>query len=266
MGCLFRTTGMVVVVAVATAVAVMQLPRGSCAFELSPNGGNSINKAGIKSRSAACTPLSASTMLPSNMNSKEQQQQQQQQQGQHAAAFLRPKPPSRPPPLKRRTLYDILGASSTTESRAQLKQRYVHLVRLCHPDALLRDKGDNKYSKHAEPLPPPSGHSSPSLDFNEINMAWRMLSNTESRKKYDEFLAEQQQQQPSILSPPVPPQPAISKSDGGGKQQRPMKKYPWEDAAFWEDFTEGVMSRARDQVVAPIVKAVERAILPFGGL
>jgi hypothetical protein len=300
----FRTTTGTVVVAVAAIAVVILLPHVSTAFELSPNGGGGAGRTnrnlGSTARGAPPLNVSSSTILPSWLNiglnigggkamENHLQDQQQQQQQQHATTntvFFRPTPPTRPPPLKRRTLYDILGATSTTESRAELKQRYARLVRLCHPDALRSrrdhsdddvDDGNNIFlnsRKHAEPLPPPPGHSSPWLDFNEINMAWSMLSDAEYRRVYDAALAAQQQQQSQPPLPPVPPH-VIAKSAAiregaaaaasGRAGPRPMKHPIWDDPK-WQEFSEVVMNAARDQMATAVKAIVDRAVPPLGGL
>lgn len=73
---------------------------------------------------------------------------------------------------KKRTLYEILGASPT-DTRSEIKQKYVMLAKQSHPDALV-------------------GSSSPSAaavgDFSEIAAAWRILSDAKQRKRYDRSL------------------------------------------------------------------------------
>ena len=75
---------------------------------------------------------------------------------------------------KKKTLYEILGAQ-TTDTRGQLKQRYVSLAKVCHPDAA---RNQNV----------PTGTNGEVLDFTEIAAAWRILSDVKQRKRYDRSL------------------------------------------------------------------------------
>lgn len=71
-----------------------------------------------------------------------------------------------------KTLYEILGASPT-DSRAELKKKYVEMAKLSHPDAQI-GRTD------------PKEMDTP--DFGEIAAAWRVLGDTKSRKRYDREL------------------------------------------------------------------------------
>lgn len=71
---------------------------------------------------------------------------------------------------KERTLYEILGASSTA-TRAELKKNYVEMAKLSHPDAQI-----GKVSISDAP------------DFGEVAAAWRVLGDSKSRKRYDREL------------------------------------------------------------------------------
>ena len=90
-----------------------------------------------------------------------------------------------------------------------------------------------------------------------------MLSDAEYRRVYDEALAEQQQQ---ARLPPVPPhvlaKSAAMQQRGG---PRPMKHPIWDDPK-WQEFSESVMSAARDQMATAVKAIVDRAVPPLGGL
>ena len=79
-----------------------------------------------------------------------------------------PPPPSTTTP----TLYDLLGAQPT-DTRAQLKQKYVALAKQSHPDAI-RNNIDN--------------NNTTVVDFAELAAAWRILSDTKQRRRYDRNL------------------------------------------------------------------------------
>jgi hypothetical protein len=66
-----------------------------------------------------------------------------------------------------RTLYDILGASKD-DSKTEIKRKYILLAKLSHPDAT---RGSSTLRSD--------------LDFSEIAAAYRILSNTKERKRYD---------------------------------------------------------------------------------
>ncbi|XP_063294642.1 dnaJ homolog subfamily C member 24 [Pelobates fuscus] len=72
--------------------------------------------------------------------------------------------------------YAILGANPT-DSQAELKQKYQKLALLYHPDKLGTDVTD----KHVE---------NGSQRFIEINQAWKILGNEETKKEYDLNLRE----------------------------------------------------------------------------
>lgn len=74
---------------------------------------------------------------------------------------------------KKRTLYDLLGANPS-DSRTQLKQRYVAMAKLYHPDAL-RHSGDRIVVDDT-------------IDFSEVAAAWRVLGNKQLRTRYDRSL------------------------------------------------------------------------------
>lgn len=76
---------------------------------------------------------------------------------------------------KKKTLYEILD-SRPTFTRAELKQRYVALAKVCHPDAR-RSSGTLPLAANGE-----------TLDFSEIAAAWRILSDEKQRKRYDRSL------------------------------------------------------------------------------
>ena len=75
---------------------------------------------------------------------------------------------------KKKTLYEILNANPT-DTRAELKKRYVALAKITHPDA--QRNGAVPTSAEGEPL-----------DFTEIAAAWRILSDEKQRKRYDRSL------------------------------------------------------------------------------
>lgn len=78
---------------------------------------------------------------------------------------------------KKKTLYDILD-SQPTYTRAELKQRYIALAKICHPDA-------RRINGSAAADPNAKGEA---LDFSEIAAAWRILSDAKQRKRYDRSL------------------------------------------------------------------------------
>lgn len=83
--------------------------------------------------------------------------------------------------FKGETLYEILGASPDA-SRAELKKHYSELAKKTHPDALIGQNVSEATS---------SSSSSSSLyrhDFGEIALAYKTLSNTKQRKRYDRSL------------------------------------------------------------------------------
>lgn len=73
---------------------------------------------------------------------------------------------------RKRTLYNVLGGKPT-ETRAELKRRYVALAKICHPDA----------RRHAEAVV-----ETDLPDFTEIAAAWRILGDEKQRKRYDRSL------------------------------------------------------------------------------
>jgi curved DNA-binding protein CbpA len=84
------------------------------------------------------------------------------------------------PPSGNPTLYDILGASPNA-TRAELKQKYVALAKMTHPDA-----------QRAAP----TSDVSPRYEFSDIARAYRILSDPKERRRYDrsiqaELLTEQ---------------------------------------------------------------------------
>lgn len=72
---------------------------------------------------------------------------------------------------KEKTLYEILGAS-TTATREELKKSYVQLAKRSHPDARI---GSTEEDEDAP-------------DFGEIAAAWRVLGDSRTRKRYDRDL------------------------------------------------------------------------------
>ncbi|VEU34601.1 unnamed protein product [Pseudo-nitzschia multistriata] len=69
------------------------------------------------------------------------------------------------------TLYEILGASRTA-TRSELKQQYVKLARVSHPDAQIGGTGSTEND----------------VDFQKVAEAWRTLGNAKFRKRYDREL------------------------------------------------------------------------------
>jgi hypothetical protein len=76
-------------------------------------------------------------------------------------------------PKGERSFYEILGASPNA-SKVELKQSYIKMARVTHPDALI---GTNKTE---------GGNTSTS--FSEIAQAWKVLSNDKDRRRYDRSL------------------------------------------------------------------------------
>ncbi len=76
-------------------------------------------------------------------------------------------------PKGERNFYEILGASPNA-SKVELKQSYIKMARVTHPDALI---GANKTE---------GGDTSTS--FSEIAQAWKVLSNDKDRRRYDRSL------------------------------------------------------------------------------
>lgn len=81
--------------------------------------------------------------------------------------------PTLAPPSKA-TLYDILGASPNA-TRAELKQKYVALAKMTHPDA--QRTAPSNFSN--------GDVAAPQYDFSEIAMAYKILSDTKERRRYD---------------------------------------------------------------------------------
>lgn len=73
------------------------------------------------------------------------------------------------PAPKPRTHYEILGAAPTATQR-ELKQLYVALARVTHPDASGRDTG---------------------AEFSQVSQAYKVLSDTKERRRYDRHLVAQ---------------------------------------------------------------------------
>lgn len=67
-------------------------------------------------------------------------------------------------------MYDILGASPT-ESRDELKKKFKTLAKQSHPDALRSSSATKSV-----------------IDFQEVAAAWDILSNEETRRKYDQSI------------------------------------------------------------------------------
>jgi curved DNA-binding protein CbpA len=80
-----------------------------------------------------------------------------------------------------RTLYEILGASSQ-DTRVELKRRYVVLAKQLHPDATMGTTSSTSTNTTAFPTAP---------SFSEIAEAYRILSDTKSRRRYDRKLQAQ---------------------------------------------------------------------------
>ena len=69
--------------------------------------------------------------------------------------------------------YEILGASPNA-SKMELKQSYIKMARVTHPDALI---GVNK-----------TDGDGTSTDFSDVAQAWKILSNEKERRRYDRSL------------------------------------------------------------------------------
>lgn len=67
------------------------------------------------------------------------------------------------------TLYELLEAPATA-TRSELKNQYIKLARVSHPDAQIGGTGEND------------------VDFQKITEAWRTLGHDKSRKRYDREL------------------------------------------------------------------------------
>ena len=90
---------------------------------------------------------------------------------------------------KKPTLYDILGATPTA-TRSELKQKYVALAKITHPDAKQQSANatggtGNESTTFTTPY-----------DFNDIATAYKILSDSKQRRRYDrsiqaEILTEQ---------------------------------------------------------------------------
>jgi curved DNA-binding protein CbpA len=78
----------------------------------------------------------------------------------------------------------VLGASPT-DTRAEIKQKYVALVKQCHPDALIHEKS---VEHHLPDDPDAECATESNLDFNEIATAYAILSNPKKRLRYDRSL------------------------------------------------------------------------------
>jgi curved DNA-binding protein CbpA len=86
---------------------------------------------------------------------------------------------------KKPTLYEILGASPSA-TRSELKQKYVALAKITHPDAKQRLANTDTSSEVV----------ATSYDFNDIATAYKILSDNKQRRRYDrsiqaEILTEQ---------------------------------------------------------------------------
>jgi len=83
------------------------------------------------------------------------------------------------------TLYKILGAAMT-DSRSELKKKYVALAKQSHPD-VLRNTNTNSVGMGAG-----EKQQQQQYDFTEIAAAWRILSDPAQRKRYDRTLRAEQ--------------------------------------------------------------------------
>jgi curved DNA-binding protein CbpA len=81
-----------------------------------------------------------------------------------------------------------LGAEPT-ESRAELKRRYVQLARISHPDAVRNmNKNDTSNDDSSDMDIIRRSNNNMNHDFTEIAAAWRILSDAKQRKRYDRSL------------------------------------------------------------------------------
>ncbi|KAM8939980.1 dnaJ homolog subfamily C member 24 [Pelodytes ibericus] len=78
--------------------------------------------------------------------------------------------------LPRKEWYAILGANPT-DSQTELKQKYQKLALKYHPDKQTREGTDKQVDDKAE-------------RFIEINQAWKILGNEETKREYDLQLRE----------------------------------------------------------------------------
>ena len=76
-------------------------------------------------------------------------------------------------PLKTKTLYESLQISPTA-TRAEIKKSYLNLAKVTHPDALLQIGMVNNDETEQR--------------FVEISQAWKVLGDTQSRRRYDREL------------------------------------------------------------------------------
>eukprot|EP00559_Dactyliosolen_fragilissimus_P004565 CAMPEP_0184857828 /NCGR_PEP_ID=MMETSP0580-20130426/2980_1 /TAXON_ID=1118495 /ORGANISM="Dactyliosolen fragilissimus" /LENGTH=570 /DNA_ID=CAMNT_0027353659 /DNA_START=1 /DNA_END=1709 /DNA_ORIENTATION=- len=80
------------------------------------------------------------------------------------------------------TLYEILE-STPNATRAELKKSYVRLARETHPDALLQKSLSSSSSDGGTTISTQTPHS-----FQDVSNAWKILSDTKERKRYDRSL------------------------------------------------------------------------------
>lgn len=143
-----------------TTTTIVQQPTGNRLFQLKQNRRSRQHTSSFLLQVATTSPsTSYSTAsvrsVSDTVNSNQHQLQQQQQQ---------------------RTLYDILGASMT-DTRAEIKKKYVQLAKQSHPDAMLGATSAGT-----------SGEVAVVLDFNEIATAYQILSDPKQRLRYDRSL------------------------------------------------------------------------------
>ena len=74
--------------------------------------------------------------------------------------------------MKKQTLYELLGANPT-DTREEIKKKYILLAKMSHPDAQI---GRNGTVDGTAP------------DFGEISQAWRVLGDAKMRLRYDRSL------------------------------------------------------------------------------
>jgi len=112
----------------------------------------------------------------------------------------------------KRTLYDVLRCPPDA-TRDELKRSYAALARVSHPDAVLGGGGIDATGGPADDV----------VDFNEIAVAWRVLSDAKSRKRYDRSLQAER---------------------------------------FTEEVAE-IADQMTDEMLRPVVRAVGRVAVPF---
>jgi curved DNA-binding protein CbpA len=126
--------------------------------------------------------ISSDEILPNSMNDSDQSPsfsyQEQNSPPSSTSPSSRSSSTATMSTTNKPTLYDILGASPNA-SRMELKQKYVALARMTHPDAQRIASSQDKSEESSSTTP---------YDFNDIATAYKILSDSKQRRRYDRSL------------------------------------------------------------------------------